>query len=200
MPRLPDPGSFPLTLRSFTSYSPQQYELLLDYDNYELYLGIENNEIRSVSKEIYEQLLRLNIRNTKLNVVSEDIYIPAKCNFYKGVKLTGTSISDTIFTESGIEYANENDIYVNTTTGNVYQCTQHGSPFAATWVYKPNINIPSYIMEIAGSTTPMNVTIFNSYINHMHALPESKKDKEYNSFYYIITNRRATIRNDYIHT
>lgn len=199
MPRLPDPGSFPLTLRSFTSYTPLQYELLLDYDNYELYLGIQNNEIKSISKEIYDQLLRLNIRNTKLNVVSEDVCIPTKCNFYKGVKLTGTSTTETVFTDSDIEYANEDDIYVNTNTGNVYQCIQHGSPYAATWVYKPNIKIPSYIMEIAGSVTPVNITIFNSYINHMHALPDSKYDRDYNSFYYIITNRRATIENDYIH-
>lgn len=199
MPRLPDPGSFPLTLRSFTSYSPQQYELLLDYDNYELYIGIQNNEIKSISREIYDQLLRLNIRNTKFNVVSEDICIPAKCNFYKGIKITGNSTTQTVFVDSDVEYANENDIYVNTNTGNVYQCIQHGSPFAATWVYKPNITIPLYMMEIANSVTPLNVTIFNSYINHMHALPDSKKDRDYNSFYYIITNRRATIHNDYTH-
>lgn len=55
--------------------------------------------------------------------------------WYFGNKLTGTSTTDTQFTESGISLARKNDGYVNTNNFNVYICTVTGNSTTARWKY-----------------------------------------------------------------
>lgn len=56
-------------------------------------------------------------------------------NWYKGTGITGTSTTAAVFSGSGVASALVNDLFLNTTTDNVYQCTVAGSPSAAKWVY-----------------------------------------------------------------
>lgn len=58
---------------------------------------------------------------------------------YWGTAITGTSTTATIFSSSGISSALVNDLYLNTSTWNIYQCTVAGAASAAKWVYKGNI-------------------------------------------------------------
>lgn len=60
----------------------------------------------------------------------------------EGTKITGTSTTATIFSGSGITDALVNDVYLNTSTGNVYRCTVAGAAAAAKWVYAGNIKGP----------------------------------------------------------
>ena len=56
-------------------------------------------------------------------------------NWYKGTGITGTSTTAAVFSGSGVASALVNDLYLNTTTDNVYQCTVAGVPSVAKWVY-----------------------------------------------------------------
>ena len=56
-----------------------------------------------------------------------------------GTAITGTSNTATVFSSSGITSALVNDLYLNTNTWNVYQCTVAGAASTAKWVYKGNI-------------------------------------------------------------
>ena len=56
-----------------------------------------------------------------------------------GTLITGTSTSEISFSESGITSALINDLYLNTNTWNIYQCTTAGNASAAKWIYKGNI-------------------------------------------------------------
>lgn len=55
--------------------------------------------------------------------------------WYSGTDITGSSTTPTIFEDSGITYALEQDMYLNTTTGNLYECTVEGDAETAKWVY-----------------------------------------------------------------
>lgn len=56
----------------------------------------------------------------------------------EGTAITGTSTAPTTF-NTGIEDALQEDLYLNTTTGNVYRCTTSGDAATAKWVYACNI-------------------------------------------------------------
>ncbi len=55
---------------------------------------------------------------------------------YQGTAITGTSTTATIFSSSGVSSALVNDVYINTTTWNLYQCTTAGAADTAKWAYK----------------------------------------------------------------
>lgn len=59
--------------------------------------------------------------------------------WYRGTGITGTSTTATAFSSSGVSSALVNDMYLNTSTGNVYTCTAAGAASAAKWVYSGNI-------------------------------------------------------------
>lgn len=59
--------------------------------------------------------------------------------WYTGDKITGTSTTETVFSGSGIASARVNDMYLNTSTGAVYQCTVAGAASAAKWKYVGSI-------------------------------------------------------------
>ena len=52
-----------------------------------------------------------------------------------GTKITGTSTSEQIFSNSGINDANKGDYYLNISTGYVYYCTVGGLASVAKWKY-----------------------------------------------------------------
>jgi len=58
---------------------------------------------------------------------------------YWGITITGTSTTATIFSESGIASALVNDLYINTSTWNIYQCSTAGTAVTAKWTYKGTI-------------------------------------------------------------
>lgn len=57
----------------------------------------------------------------------------------KGTAITGTSATAAIFSGSEITDALVGDMYLNTSTMNVYTCTVAGSANVAKWVYACNI-------------------------------------------------------------
>ena len=57
----------------------------------------------------------------------------------KGTAITGTSATAAIFSGSEITDALVDDMYLNTSTMNVYTCTVAGSANVAKWVYACNI-------------------------------------------------------------
>lgn len=70
----------------------------------------------------------------------------------KGTAITGTSTTATIFSGTGITDALINDIYLNTSTGDMYQCTVAGTASVAKWVYVCNIK------GATGATGPQGPT------------------------------------------
>lgn len=77
MPMLPSYGSFPLTLRDYLVKSPRKGELLLNYQNNELYfVRISTGEVVSVAKTIYNKILSSKIKNSKLIVFDADKLVP----------------------------------------------------------------------------------------------------------------------------
>ena len=56
----------------------------------------------------------------------------------EGTAITGTSTVPTVF-NTGIADALQEDIYLNTDTGNVYRCTTSGDETTAQWVYACNL-------------------------------------------------------------
>lgn len=63
----------------------------------------------------------------------------ASSEWYTGTGITGTSTTATVFSSSGVSSATVGDMYLNTSTSNVYRCTTAGAPSAAKWVYVCNI-------------------------------------------------------------
>ena len=59
--------------------------------------------------------------------------------WYSGVNITEKSTTPTIFLNSGITYAVEGDMYLNTSTQNTYRCVESGDSSSAKWVYVNNI-------------------------------------------------------------
>ncbi len=54
--------------------------------------------------------------------------------WYRGTAVSGKSLVPTIF-ETGITYANHNDMYLNSSEGAIYHCDTPGNDTVATWVY-----------------------------------------------------------------
>ena len=59
--------------------------------------------------------------------------------WYSGTSITNTSTTPTIFPNSGVLYAVEGDMYLNTSTQNTYRCVEDGDASHAKWVYVNNI-------------------------------------------------------------
>lgn len=55
--------------------------------------------------------------------------------WYRGTGISGKSALPTIYTTSGVTYANENDLFLNPSEGAIYACATSGDPNTATWVY-----------------------------------------------------------------
>ena len=68
--------------------------------------------------------------------------------------MTGTSTSNTAFTGSGITDALVNDLYINSSNGNIYRCTVAGNATNARWVYVGCIRGPQGPQGVHGPTGP----------------------------------------------
>lgn len=78
--------------------------------------------------------------------------------WYYGTKITGTSTTGTVFSSSGISSARVNDKYLNTSTGNIYNCTTAGAASVAKWAYIGNIKGPQGNVGPAGPTGEVDFT------------------------------------------
>jgi hypothetical protein len=63
----------------------------------------------------------------------------ASSEWYTGTALTGTNTTAQIFSSSGISSATVGDMYLNSSTYNVYRCSTAGAASAAKWAYVCNI-------------------------------------------------------------
>ena len=92
----------------------------------------------------------------------------SSAQWYSGIKITGTSTTATIFSDSGITAAKVGDMYLNTSTYNTYRCTVAGAAAAAKWVYVNNIKGAKGDQGNAGAdaitmtVTSSNGTIFKN--------------------------------------
>lgn len=77
---------------------------------------------------------------------------------YWGTGVTGTSTTATVFSSSGVSSALVNDLYLNTSTWNIYQCTVSGAASTAKWVYKGNIKGASGATASTGTPTTAGLT------------------------------------------
>lgn len=79
---------------------------------------------------------------------------------YWGTAITGTSTTATVFSGSGVSSAIVNDLYLNTSTFNIYQCTTAGAASVAKWVYRGCIKGAT---GATGATGPQGPKITISY-------------------------------------
>lgn len=78
--------------------------------------------------------------------------------WYHGTGITGTSTTAAAFSGSGVSSARVNDLYLNTSTGNVYKCTVAGAASAAKWIYLCSIKGPKGDTGAAGATGAKGAT------------------------------------------
>ena len=71
-------------------------------------------------------------------MATADLGLVIGSKWYAGNKITGTSTTPEVF-DTDIEYALTQDLYLNTTTANVYQCALEGDDTTAKWQYVCNI-------------------------------------------------------------
>ena len=79
-----------------------------------------------------------------------------------GTAVTGTSTAGTIFPETNITDAKLYDYYVNTDTGNLYECTVTSAADVAEWTHIGNIRGPAGATGPAGSISDRKSTRLNS--------------------------------------
>ena len=78
--------------------------------------------------------------------------------WYRGTEITGTSTTAAVFSGSGISSAAVNDIYLNISNYNLYQCTVGGAASAAKWVYIGNIKGATGAQGTTGAQGPAGAT------------------------------------------
>jgi hypothetical protein len=78
--------------------------------------------------------------------------------WYTGTAVTGTSTNGTVFTGSGIASALAGDMYLNTSTSNVYRCVVGGAATVASWAYTQSIAGPTGPKGDTGATGPKGDT------------------------------------------
>lgn len=76
-------------------------------------------------------------------VYIKSLYTTAGKRWYNGNKITHTTTTETIVSDSGISSAAVGDYYFNTSSGGYYKCTVAGNASTAKWLYK-GVLIESY--------------------------------------------------------
>lgn len=77
--------------------------------------------------------------------------------WYRGTGITGTSTTATVFSSSGVSSALVNDMYLNTSTSYVYQCTVAGNASTAKWVYAGSLKGANGTNGTNGTTPTIKV-------------------------------------------
>lgn len=91
-------------------------------------------------------------------------------NYFTGTGVTGTNTTAATFSGSGVTSAIANDLYLNTDTGNLYQCVAGGNASTATWKYVMNIKGPQGSStnttlswtDISSTSTPTNLALYGT--------------------------------------
>ena len=91
--------------------------------------------------------------------------------WYSGTGITGTNTTAQVFSDSGVSSAVVGDMYLNTSTDNVYQCTTAGNASTAKWKYVGNIKgstgnqgrsvtsvVTEYYRKLSGGSAPTSST------------------------------------------
>ncbi len=81
---------------------------------------------------------------------------PRGSRWTSGTGITGTSTVGIVFITSGITDAHIQDYYINTNTGNLYECIVPGTADIAEWVYIGNFKGPTGATGPAGSISDIN--------------------------------------------
>ncbi len=82
----------------------------------------------------------------------------ASSEWFVGTGVTGTSTTATVFSSSGVSSATVGDMYLNTSTYNVYRCETAGAASAAKWKYVCNIKGATGNQGATGATGPKGAT------------------------------------------
>lgn len=69
MPKLPNLSHFPISLRDRRVPDPRPRELLIDYENGDLFVVTDEGELKSLSKDIFDSIVSSKLGNITLNVV-----------------------------------------------------------------------------------------------------------------------------------
>ena len=98
----------------------------------------------------------IDVRSCPADAVSKDYYAIAALDrptqWHCGTAITGISTAPTAFANSGIQNALVGDLYLNTKTGNTYQCTAPGGPTVAQWAYTGSIRGPQGETSLVDTT------------------------------------------------
>lgn len=106
--------------------------------------------------------------------------------WYNGTALSGTSTSTT-YTYSACPLVKLGDMYINTTTGGIYECTTAGSGTSAKWTYRGSIKGPAadesdftatqndLIMYVCAIVNTMSGNAKTSFANHIKSVLSSNK-------------------------
>lgn len=77
---------------------------------------------------------------------------------YSGTAITGEEMLGTVFFNSGIEYALQEDKYINTLTNDMYTCITEGDAYTAEWSWIGNIQGKQGIPGEPGATGKVDET------------------------------------------
>lgn len=74
MPHVPDPlGSYPMVLRDYMVPNARKGELLLNYENYDLYYVNYQTGVKiSMAQDIYDRIMMAKLQNTYFNLCDAD--------------------------------------------------------------------------------------------------------------------------------
>lgn len=92
---------------------------------------------------------------------------------YSGTAITGTETEGAVFEDSGIEYALQEDKYLNTLTNDMYTCITEGNADTAEWAWIGNIQGKQ---GIPGEPGPTGQVDMNTSIEYN--VPEKRQNME----------------------
>lgn len=82
-------------------------------------------------------------------------------HWYRGAAMSGTSAATGAYSYSACPEVKIDDIYMNTSNGNIYACTTPGKGTAAKWTYQGSIKgasgAPGTDLQAVYSTTPVKI-------------------------------------------
>lgn len=138
--------------------------------------------VGSVSSVPYGSTPTISNVGTTANAIL-NFSLPTGNAWYVGTGITGTSTTATVFSGSGVTNAGVGDMYLNKTTGNVYQCTLGGNASVAKWVYVMNIvgtmdNAVAYTAQGGKTATERTTALANVGVHIGTTAPESVTTSE----------------------
>ena len=96
---------------------------------------------KTISGDVYVYILDIDDdeSHNKSAVMRYDVFPDRGSSWFSGTGITGTSTEGTLFQSSGVDNAIVGDMYMNTSTSNVYTCVTEGTPNVAKWSYNGSI-------------------------------------------------------------